>query len=206
MIGRLSGTIVDTASDDTVVIDVGGVGYELMVPTGTIGRLKRDGSSAVVTIFVHTHAKENALDLYGFSSLLERRAFRTLMTVSGIGPRNALGILSVLSAEELAACIQARDIKGLMSVPGVGKKTAERLVLELKDKLTFALSSQGMDASVKTAPRHLPGSVQQQLVEVLVRMGYRPSEAQQAVGSMGDIGPERELKSLLREALGLLSR
>src|SRR5690349_9870494 len=136
MIGRVRGVVAERGEDGSCVIDVGGVGYEIFVPLGTLGRLPLP--PAEVTLHVHTHVREDALVLYGFASLDDRAAFRTLLGVAGIGPKMAIAILSALDASELAAAVQSGDTARLRGIPGVGKKTTERLVLELKDKLPLA--------------------------------------------------------------------
>lgn len=202
MIGRLTGLLVEEGAEGDVVLDVNGVGYELTVPAGTVGRARGAslGPRDPLTLFVHTHVREDALVLYGFSSAEERRAFRVLLGVSSIGPRLAVAILSLLPAAELAAAVQARDTRALVAVPGVGKKSAERLLLELRDKLAFVAASPG-PAPVATGPS---GPVAQQVVEGLTRMGFKPSEAERAVSSLGKSVEERPIGEVFREALALL--
>src|SRR5579859_1351934 len=134
MIGRLTGKVLAEEGDGTVVVDVGGVGYELSVPLGTVGRATV-GAAGDATFYVHTHAREDALSLFGFATEPDRLAFRTLIGVSSVGPKTALAVLSALPAAELGRAIAAKDLGKLTSIPGIGKKTAERLVLELRDKL-----------------------------------------------------------------------
>jgi holliday junction DNA helicase RuvA len=202
MIGRLTGVLVDEDADGDIVLDVNGVGYELTVPLGTLGRVRGAGGAEVgrVTLFVHTHVREEALVLYGFSSADERRAFRTLLGVSSIGPRLAISILTLLPAAELAKAVQGRDARALVAVPGVGKKSAERILLELRDKLTFVSATAGATAA-GPAPA---GPVGQQVVEGLARMGFKPSEAERAVSSLGKSVEDRPISEVFREALALL--
>lgn len=199
MIGRLTGVVVDQGADGEVVLDVNGVGYELTVPLGTLGRVA--GDSGRVTLFVHTHVREDAFVLYGFSSGVERRAFRKLMTVSSIGPRLALAVLSSLPAKELAAAVQRRDMRSLCAVSGVGKKSAERILLELRDKLDFAVGGEAGTTNAGPAPS---GPVSEQVIEGLVRMGFKPSEAERAVSSLGKTVEDRPIGEVFREALALL--
>ena len=202
MIGRLTGVLVDEGADGDIVLDVHGVGYELTVPAGTVGRA-RGASSAPhdpLTLFVHTHVREDALVLYGFSSADERRAFRVLLGVSSIGPRLAVAILSMLPAAELATAVQSKDARALVAVPGVGKKSAERLLLELRDKLSFVAAVSG-PAPVAAGPA---GPIAQQVVEGLTRMGFKPSEAERAVSSLGKSVEQRPIGDVFREALALL--
>jgi len=201
MIGRLTGVLVDENADGDIVLDVNGVGYELTVPLGTLGRVRGAAGAEVgrVTLFVHTHVREDALVLYGFSSADERRAFRTLLGVSSIGPRLAISILTLLPAAELAKAVQGKDARALVAVPGVGKKSAERILLELRDKLTFVAA-----AGAKAAGPAPAGPVGQQVVEGLARMGFKPSEAERAVSSLGKSVEDRPISEVFREALALL--
>jgi len=203
MIGRLTGEIVDEGVDE-IVLDVHGVGYELTVPAGTVGRAKASsiGSDGRLTLYVHTHVREDALVLFGFSSEQERRAFRVLLGVSSIGPRLANAVLSVLPATDLAAAVQRRDAKALMTVPGVGKKSAERMLLELRDKLSFVAS--GATEEKAAAASSPSGPVGQQVVEGLSRMGFKPSEAERVVSSLGKSVEDRPIGEVFREALALL--
>lgn len=204
MIGQLTGILVDDVASDTILLNVHGVGYELTIPDGTLGRIRSDGAGDTVTLHVHTHVREDTFVLYGFSSLTERRAFRSLLGISGIGPRLALGILSVLPSWELAKAIQSRDVRALTSVPGIGKKSAERILLELKDKLTFALASDPVSPQESSTVMGTSGPVGQQVVEGLTRMGFKPSEAQWAISSLGDSVENRAIQDVFREALALL--
>jgi Holliday junction DNA helicase RuvA len=208
MIGRLTGTIAHEGSDGTVVIDVRGVGYEVMVPLGTAGRATRaaDGS---VTLFVHTHVREDAFTLFGFSDERERTAFRTLISVAGIGPKIAVGILGSLPSTDLAAAIARGDVKRLQSVPGVGKKIAERLALELKDKLGSAAWSIGTNGGAMVpqatapTPSRRAGSLGR-LVDALTRMGFKPAEAERAANELKARESE-PIDTLVREALQILT-
>lgn len=211
MIGRLVGNIVEEGADGTVVLDVRGVGYEVIVPLGTVGKvgggaLQPSGPApsggAEVTLFVHTHVREDALLLYGFSSLDERAVFRQLIGVSSIGPKIALGILGALSVGELAGAIARAETSKLTAVPGVGKKTAERIVLELKDKLLVAVPPLAGTPVARPGPRGAKGEL---LHGALTRMGYRPAEADRAVTTLGARVESEPLADLIREALGVLA-
>ena len=142
MIGRLVGRIVEESADGSLVLDVRGVGYELIVPLGTVGRAAPDAEGAI-TLFVHTHVREDAFLLYGFASREDRAVFRQLIGISSIGPKIALNILGALPVAELSAAVHREETAKLTRVPGVGKKTAERIVLELKDKLLAPPPSPG---------------------------------------------------------------
>lgn len=200
MIGRLTGVALEDA-EGALVLDVNGVGYELQAPMGTLGRATRDADGRV-TLRVHTHVREDALTLYGFVSEMERLTFRTLIAISSIGPKTALGILSALPAADLARAVAAKDLKRLTDVPGVGKKTAERLVLELRDKLP-TLGTADAPAPPRTTSA---GTPRETLVSALVNMGYRAVEAERAVGQLEGKLDGASLTDLVREALVLLAK
>lgn len=203
MIGRLTGK-VEAEDDGNLLLDVGGVGYELTAPLGTLGRAKTDDGR--VTLFVHTHAREDALVLFGFASADERLAFRTLIGISNVGPKTAVQILSAIPAPDLARAVASKDVQALTKIPGVGKKTAERLVLELRDKLSAMPAPSPTKAGappVKAAGSSKPAEL---LLSALTRMGYRANEAERAVSGLGDRVESEPLETLLREALALLSK
>jgi len=202
MIGRLTGkVVVETA--DGVVLDVGGVGYELTLPLGVIGRAPRSDSGAV-TLMVHTHVREDDISLFGFANEQDRAAFRTLIGVSNVGPRTALAVLSALPADELARAIAQKDTSRLTAIPGIGKKTAERLVLELRDKLA-ALPPPAIGPAQVVVTKAPPSSNAELLHGALTRMGYRPSEADRAVAALEQRVESEPLGALLRDALAILA-
>jgi len=201
MIGRLTGRVVHE-EPDAIVLDVLGVGYEVTVPLGTTGRAPRT-DAGLVTLFVHTHVREDALALFGFASETDRIAFRTLIGISNVGPRTAITVLSVLPAEELARAVTNGDLGRLTSIPGVGKKTAERLVLELKDKLASKVNVGG---PTELTPRAKPSGQSEVLHDALVRMGYRPVEAERAVTALADRVDAQPIGQSVRDALALLSK
>lgn len=203
MIGRLVGKLVTDDVDGTIILDVQGVGYEVTVPLGAVGRARIGGApEAALSLFVHTHVREDALNLFGFASEEERRVFRLLLGLPGIGPKMALAVLSDLPPEELGEAVARNDLKRLTRIGGVGKKTAERLVLELKEKLPkMAL---GRPHAAKSPERAL--GEQDRLIGALTNMGYKPAEAEAAVASLeGRLGAE-PISDLLRAALAFLSR
>jgi Holliday junction DNA helicase RuvA len=203
MIGRLTGKVVAQEADGTIVLDVAGVGYEVMTPLGTLGRLRPDDRGQVI-LWVHTHVREDALALYGFSDEGERFAFRTLLGVSNVGPKIAVAILGALPAAELARAIGRRDLAALTRVSGIGKKIAERLLLELRDKLTVvAAASHAAEANGAVGPP--AGGGEERLRSALTGLGFKPAEADRAVAALqGRSGAPFE--ELLREALALLAR
>jgi Holliday junction DNA helicase RuvA len=201
MIGRLTGRVTQD-EDGAIVVDVNGVGYEVIAPIGTVGRASTDGDGRV-THFVHTHAREDQLTLFGFASDGDRLAFRTLIGVSNVGPKTAIAVLSALPAAELGQAIARKELGKLTSISGVGKKTAERLLLELKDKLPVLEAAR---APAAKAPAAAHSSTADLLAGALVNMGYRSGEADRAIEQLGPKLAEMPLPDLLREALAVLSK
>jgi Holliday junction DNA helicase RuvA len=206
VIGRLTGTIVEQGLDGACVIDVHGVGYEVFVPLGALGKLAASASSSqpVTTLHVHTHVREDAFILYGFASVVDRSAFRVLIGVTGIGPKLALGILSSMSAAELADAIGRADKNRFKGVSGVGAKLVGRLVLELKDKLDFARGEVSTGVVSKPRPAAAFEGPLGTVHAALVQMGFRPGEAEQAVQQIGGAAEGKQTAELLREALSVL--
>ena len=208
MIGRLTGHVTQE-DDGNVVVDVNGVGYELVVPLGTIGRANVDGEGRS-TLFVHTHVREDVFSLFGFATEGDRIAFRTLIGVSSVGPKMAIGVLSALPAHDLGQAIARKELGKLTSITGIGKKTAERLLLELKDKVPL-LQAAG-PRGVAAAPSGVPNSAAaasstgELLARALVNMGYRQAEADRAVEQLSAKLGETPLPELLKEALAVLSK
>lgn len=204
MIGRLVGTVVEENADGTVVLDVAGVGYEVSVPSGTIDRCRQAADDGRVTLLVHTHVREDAIVLFGFSTQADRTAFRLLIGISNVGPKTALSVLSSLPVGELARVIQARDAVALSGIPGIGKKTADRLILELRDKIgPLAVPGPQPDSSrqAEKAEKRL-GLV----VDALTRLGFKPAEAERAVAMLGQRPEAEPLDKMIRDALTILRR
>lgn len=203
MIGRLTGRIVEDSAEGVVVIDVAGVGYEVTVPLGALGRASRDADEKV-TLYVHTHVREDVFALYGFPTKDDRAAFRALIGVSSIGPKIAMAILGSLPAGELAAALTRGETAKFVAIPGVGKKTAERLILELKGKLQAApvVATKASPAAVTAKPE----GKAEMLQGALTRMGFRPAEAERAIAALGDRVYVEPLEDLIREALAALAR
>lgn len=199
MLGFLRGRVL-SEEPSGMILEVAGVGYELTAPVGTLGRATRQGDD--VELWVHTHVREDALELFGFASELERRVFRLLVSVPNVGPKTAIGLLGALSISELSRAIAGRDLARLGKVPGIGKKTAERLVVELADKLTslVPIEAQGKFATKASA---LPSA--DLLLKALINMGYRPAEAERAVKHLGKRVEEEAMSDLLRAALAFLT-
>ncbi|MBN2358702.1 MAG: Holliday junction branch migration protein RuvA [Deltaproteobacteria bacterium] len=191
MIGRLSGTIVEK-NLESAVIDAGGVGYAVLMPLTDLAALGAIGSE--VTIHVYTHVREDALRLYGFSERSAKELFEKLIAVSGIGPKIALGLLSGLEPAALARAIQNNDVGSLARVPGVGKKTAERLCLELRDKLKSIIEPATAAGAIET--------IDIELVSALESLGYKRSRADEVAKSLLPLVHDgATLELLVREAL-----
>ncbi|HEY3236982.1 MAG TPA: Holliday junction branch migration protein RuvA [Polyangiaceae bacterium] len=198
MIGRLRGKIL-TEDEGSVILDVSGVGYELATPSGAAARAERDEEGRIV-FHVHPHVREDAFELFGFCSEVERRIFRLLISVPNVGPKTALGVLSALPPPELVRALRDRDLARLCKVPGIGKKTAERLLLELKEKLPLELASRPGEAKIPPQP-----DAAGRLVGTLTNMGWGTAEAERAVQALGARVGQAPLAELLREALATLT-
>jgi len=203
VIGRLTGRVVSQEADGGVVVDLAGVGYEVTLPLGTLGRVRADDAGEV-TLWVHPHVREDALALYGFADPMERFAFRALLGVSNVGPKIAVAVLGALPAAELALAVAKQDLGAMKGIPGVGKKIAERLLLELRDKLP-QLPVSGSPASPTPTPRRGTEG-EERLRSALVGLGYKPSEAERALTSIGDRANTEPVAKLVVEALAILAR
>lgn len=192
MIGRLTGVLL-RKEPPALLLDVGGVGYELEAPMTTFYDLPAVGER--VTLFTHLVVREDAHLLYGFSRESQRRLFRGLLKVNGVGPRVALAVLSGLSEEEFARCVLHEDLARLTQVPGIGRKTAERLVIEMRDKLARAPEGD-VPMSAATAA---PADPVSEAVSALVALGYKPHEASRAVRALPSKGLKAE--EIIRQAL-----
>lgn len=206
MIGRLTGTVAEEEADGTFVLDVGGVGYEVLAPLGALGRAKGHATAGgELTFYVHTHVREDALALFGFATPEDKAAFRTLISISNVGPKMALALLSAMNADELAHAVGSKDLTKLVAIPGIGKKTAERLMLELKDKLIPP--ARPISAERREQAARGPGpSNAELLASALTRMGYRPIEADRAILHLGGRVDTEPVQILVREALAVLAR
>jgi holliday junction DNA helicase RuvA len=191
VIAHVDGTVVEKR-EGAVVVDVNGVGYLVHVSATSLAALP---GGQRVRLRTFTHVREDALDLFGFATEEEEAVFRELIGVKNVGPRAAQNILSGIAPRDLASAVAAGDVARLTKVPGIGKKTAERLCVELKEKL-LALARA---ASPRTAP--VRGGVEEQLEQALVGLGYRPQQAVQAVEALSGSTEGRTLDELLRDAL-----
>lgn len=208
MIAQLSGTLADKGLD-TAVIDVGGVGFTVHISLATLQALPAPGQPA--KLLTYLQVREDALTLYGFASAEERRAFELCISVTGVGPKMALSALSGLGPAELGAAIASEDVGRLVKVPGIGKKTAERLVMELRDKFkkTSSAGSSGKSDGRATGGRAASG-VFGDVVGALCNLGYKSTDAERAVAHVLDSLPEGasspSLEEVLRRSLRSLQR
>lgn len=191
MIGRLNGRLIEKRPP-TVVLEVQGVGYEVDVPMSTFFQLPATG--VAVTLYTHMVVREDAHLLFGFATDEERQVFRQLVRISGIGARTALAVLSGLSVSELFHAVSTQDGARLTRIPGIGKKTAERLLLELRDKLA---------AGREVAVAGSAASVRSDAVNALLALGYSEKEA---VAVLGKVAPDASVQDAIRQALKLLSK
>lgn len=194
MIGRLVGRLASKATDH-VILDVGGVGYFVQIPLSTFYELPEEESPA--SLWIHTYVREDALALYGFLTERERALFLMLIGVAGIGPRVALTVLSGMPPADLIEALRGADVKRLMAVPGVGKKTAERMVLELAEKANRL--------GGETSAARTPAVATEDVVSALVNLGYRRGDAERAVEAIGRSGAPGDFSDYLKAALKRLT-
>ncbi|MEO8361967.1 MAG: Holliday junction branch migration protein RuvA [Vicinamibacteria bacterium] len=196
MIGFLRGTLLRKNPQD-LLLDVHGVGYRVLVPVSTFCRLGDQGADA--QLLIHTHVREDQLVLYGFATSNELDLFEKLISVSGVGPKVALGVLSGIEVDDLVQAIRSNDVARLTRVPGVGKKTSERLILELKDKLA------GLETATATAQAVPSSPTKSDLLSALANLGYTSAEADRAATDATRQHPDAPLGELLRAALRSIS-
>lgn len=195
MIAHLRGRLLRKAPQ-AVVVDVAGVGYRVFIPVSTFYRLGEEGSE--VSLRVHTHVREDTFALFGFASAGEHALFERIIQVAGVGPRLAVNILSGIEADDLVLALRSSDVARLVRIPGVGRKTAERLVVELKDKMPAAAASPGQAAPPAITPK-------EDLLSALANLGYSRGEAERGVDrALRDDGTGR-FEDLLRRALQVVS-
>jgi holliday junction DNA helicase RuvA len=202
MIARISGTLV-YKSVQAITLDVHGIGYRVFVPLTTFYELPETGEP--ITLHIHTHVKEDAINLFGFHTLEERNLFQVMISVSGIGPRLAMNILSGISVEDLVDAITGGNLRRLLNIPGVGKKMAERLVLELKDKVLKLDRGQTAPRD-RAVPRSQEEAVKEDALSALVNLGYKSATARDVIEKI--IKEKTEIPALdllLKRALQQLS-
>lgn len=205
MIAHLSGTLLSKQAT-SVILDVAGVGYEVSIPLSTFYELEDPGSN--VQLRIYTHVREDALQLYGFKTARERELFLRLISVSGIGPKLGITLLSGMSADEMITSIRNNNLAKLTLIPGVGRKTAERLVMELRDKVASLSAGVAEDLGVRSDAAAVPteDSMRADALSALLNLGYQRNAAEKAVAaSLSDDG-EVSVESILRSSLRKLAK
>lgn len=194
MIGRIRGTVIEK-SLPLLCVDVNGIGYDVQVPMNALEELPALGEE--ITLFTHFVVREDAQQLYGFLNDADRQTFRTLIKITGIGPRTGLAILSGINAEQLALAVEEDNLTLLCKIPGIGKKTAERIVLELRGKLTAILPTSSSTTSTSAAHQR------QDIANALMALGYSERELQKV---LKELDPSLDVSEGIRQALKLLSK
>jgi len=193
MIAHLRGKLISKHPNQAIV-EAGGVGYDVTISVPTFSELP--ALTTEVSFFIHTHVREDALALFGFLRAQEKQLFEKLLSVSGIGPKLAITILSGMAADTMVAAIKGNNVAGLTRIPGIGKKTAERMVLELRDKLdAFGIAPETVAAS----------PVEEDVISALVNLGYQRPMAERALAKLGDVSAE-SFDTLFRKALAALAK
>lgn len=206
MIGHLQGQLLK-ATPERVLLDVQGVGYEVHVPLSTWYEIERRRGDERIRLHIHTHMREDGITLFGFWTEREKLIFERLIAVSGIGPRLARVVLSGMQPDDLLASIASGDLGRLATIPGVGKKTAERMVLELREKMRELAADLPAEKTAAGAPAGTAGSApDQDVVSALVNLGYKASQAERAVAEARRDKPDAAFNELLRASLNRLSR
>lgn len=206
MIAHLSGTLLSKQAT-SVIVDVGGVGYEVTIPLSTFYDLEDIGSP--VQLRIYTHVREDTLQLYGFKTARERELFLRIISVSGIGPKLGVTLLSGMSADEIIASIRTNNLARLTLIPGVGRKTAERLVVELREKvasLSSAELEEELGAKPVAAAEPSEDAVRSDALSALLNLGYQRSSAEKAIDGALSEGGDLSVESVLRQSLRKLAR
>lgn len=201
MIGYLRGALLEKSPNE-VILECGGVGYEVVIPISTFTALPQDSSP--VALRIYTHVREDAIVLFGFATAEEKNVFERLISVSGIGPKLAITVLSGLATGDLVAAIRGSDIQRLTRIPGVGKKTAERMVLELKDKLTL-----GPEGTVTSTKQPLAASepiapLERDVLSALLNLGCSRPSAEEAIRKLKERGAPPDFENFFRAAMALV--
>jgi len=196
MIAHLRGKLL-AKHPNQAIVETGGVGYDVTISVPTFSDLPAIGGE--VTLHIHTHVREDLIALYGFLRPAEKRLFEKLITVSGIGPKLAITILSGMAADEMTSAIRGNDVNRLTRIPGIGKKTAERMVLELRDKL----APEGVAESAVMPARN---AVDEDVLSALVNLGYQRPAAERALASVEKDGKDSSFEVMFRQTLAVLSK
>jgi holliday junction DNA helicase RuvA len=204
MIAYLSGKLLEKEAN-SVIVDVNGVGYEVAIPLSTFYELGEIGSD--VALRIYTYVREDTLSLFGFKTLREKELFLKLISVSGIGAKSGIGILSGMSADEIINAIRSNNLVRLNSIPGIGKKTAERIVIELRDKInTISVGVAETSQSIETTQVSSGNDVYDDAVSALTNLGYQRQSAEKALNQAMQEGTEMSVQKLLRRSLQLLAK
>lgn len=203
MIAFLSGKLLEKRPG-SVIVDVNGVGYEVVIPLSTFYEIGETGTD--VQIRVHTNVREDAIQLFGFVTQKEKELFLRLLSVQGVGAKSAISMLSGMNAEEIIEAVRAGNLARLTAIPGVGRKTAERLVVELRDKIGELSAGAPVDASIGTGTGAVSDTVFDDALSALVNLGYQKSAAERALQKAIQDGAELNVQKLLRSALQRLAR
>ena len=206
MIAHLSGTLLSKQAT-SVIVDVSGVGYEVTIPLSTFYDLEDLGST--VQLRIYTHVREDALQLYGFKTARERELFLKIISVSGIGPKLGITLLSGMSADEMIASIRTNNLARLTLIPGVGRKTAERLIMELREKVADLSSAQleeELGAKPEASAESTEDTVRADALSALLNLGYQRSGAEKAIDAALSEGGDITVESVLRRSLKKLAR
>jgi Holliday junction DNA helicase RuvA len=202
MIAFLSGKLLEKNAN-TVIVDVGGVGYEVTIPLSTFYELGEPGTD--IGLRIYTHVREDAIQLFGFKTTRERDLYLKLISVQGIGAKSGITMLSGMSADEIVSAIRSNDLGRLTAIPGVGRKTAERLVIELRDKVGELAMAAGAGGSESSG--HLPvDAVFDDALSALTNLGYQKAAAERALKKVVDEGTEMSVQKLLRRSLQVLAK
>jgi holliday junction DNA helicase RuvA len=193
MIGYLTGKII-SAKPTQILLDVNGVGYEIRISINTFERI---GGKETISLFIHTHVKEDAINLFGFYSEAEKEMFELLISISGVGPKSALSLLSGISTDDLKQAIITSNVERMIAVPGIGRKTAERLILELKNKVR--------DIKEEGITQAKP-SLQKEAVAALSTLGYNLASSEKVVNKILSELPDSSLEELIKRSLKELNR
>jgi Holliday junction DNA helicase RuvA len=205
MIAYLSGKLL-LKQATSVILDVGGVGYEVTIPVSTFYDMEEAG--AQIQLRIHTHVREDALQLFGFRTARERELFALLISVSGIGPKSGIAMLSGMSADEIITAIRTSNLARLTSIPGIGRKTAERLVIELRDKMA-ALSSPALEEELQAQAAGAPpteDTLREDSLSALINLGYQRAAAEKAITQAMQEGGDLTVELILRRSLRTLSK
>ena len=203
MIAYLSGKLFEKEAN-LIIVDVGGVGYEVIIPLSTFYDLGEIGEDVSLRIF--TYVREDVFQLFGFKTVRERELFLLLISVSGIGPKSAITALSGMSADEIIGAIRQNNLARLNSIPGVGKKTAERLVIELRDKIAKLSHISTEEMKAEGIPQTSGDDVYDDAISALVNLGYHVNAAEKALKQAMQEGTEMSVQKLLRRSLQLLAK